>query len=135
MLRSNRQILVLGVFIVSYIVTYAVWSRIAFSNSRKFGMSKSFLYLPISRKMPIVLERIVQVIFMPVNVIDQQIFGAPWPGGLLTDTELGSVRSSRKIELNSWEFASYESVRIATSEKRKGVSQDPIGFAASDANL
>jgi hypothetical protein len=81
-------------------------------------MSKSFLYLPISRKTPIVLERIVQVIFMPVNVIDQQIFGAPWPGGLLTDTELGSVRSSRKIELNSWEFASYESQR----QRREKVS-------------
>lgn len=108
MLRRHRQVLVLGIFMLSYVATYAVWSRIAFSNCRKFGMSKSFLYLPISSETPVAIERIVQIIFMPVNVLDQQIFGAPWPGGPLIDRELGSYRTLRKIDSNSLRLTSFQ---------------------------
>lgn len=84
-----------------YVLIYAVWSRIAFENSRRFGDIKSFHYLPVDVGYPEYLEIAFRTLFFPINWLDQYLLKSPWPEGLI-DKELSfHANGSARLNFNA----------------------------------
>ena len=86
--RGSRFVAVLGFFLVCYVGSNFVLSRISAGLvSAEWGIPDTFIYLPIDpnflaeHEEPFLLSLhyVLRVIYTPVWLVDHEVFGGPWP--------------------------------------------------------